>query len=625
MVKKIAERGEEDMEEAEACIEISIGDPGWADFGPARGQVIEVFLAETDIDPSVVAWAPFLIVQVSMMPDDGGLILECKSLGGLDAEVDASLSSAFNRKRGTIHLCPVSPCEYQLSEHYHVTRVKWWRGGPATFPGGSPSARRQPWLSRSVEGGAPRREGILEAAPKPASSRKREQAKAGQEAVPKGLKEKKKKPLAEEVIDEGKREALTKKLKELKAPLRGPTGTTVDGPPEDRDSPNSPQEVDSSPALDELMTGASLVPSGVPGALLKMKKRQKAAGSKEQDALVEASKGSTSRGYQQQLVGRALAVSKTVAGEKRKSSSSSGKLGAALAKILTRQVKKGKSKKKKKEKKERKSKKKRRKKGPKGSDDGGGDGDSSPSPSSSGVTDSCDEFSNDQSSSSKSSDDELEAPLKKKSKKNPGSVLELLVSHAREQLDQSASVGVGKDEGHYLTSGIKVMTYFQVLLKPRLGGSAALQREMHHLATAIDLLRQGRLGLLGDTLAARFLCLHQSILDGNWSAAKHLEIFPMEESSATSAGLLLRTRKHARLAAKAQGQDGGPGYWNPYGRNPKGKGKQEWQGGDFREQKGKGKKGGKGRGKNKQGSWYQGGDKQADQEWKESKDGKTDK
>ena len=291
-----------------------------------------------------------------------------------------------------------------------------------------------------------------------------------------------------------------------------------------------------------------------------------------------------------------------------------------------RQVKKGQSKKqKKKEKKRRKSKKKKRKRDPGGSDDGEGDGDSSPSPSSSGVTDSCDEFSDDLGSSSNSSDDELEAPLKKKSKKNPGSVLELLVSHAREQLDQSASVGVGKDEGHYLTSGIKVMTYFQVLLKPRLGGSAALQREMHHLATAIDLLRQGRLGLLGDTLAARFLCLHQSILDGNWSAAKHLEIFPMEEGSATSAGLLLRTRKHARLAAKAQGQDGGPGYWIPYGRNPKGKGKQEWSGGDFREQKGKGKKGGKGRGKNKQGNWYQGGDKHADQEWKENKEGKPDK
>ena len=628
MVKKLAGMAEKDSEDVEDSIEISIGDPGWADFGPARGQVIEVFLAETDIDPLAVAWAPFLIVQVSMMPDDGGLVLECKSLGGLDAETDAKLSSAFNRKRGTIHLCPSRPCEYQLSEHYHVTRVRWWRGGTATFQGGSPSTRRQidKWLNRPAEAEVPRGNGILDAAPKPAPSRRRESARAGKNAVPDGPKEKKKKPAQEEVIDEGKREALTKKLKELKARLRGPAGTAVDGVPEDRDSPNSPHEVDSSPALDELVTGASLVPSGVPGALLKMKKRQMPAGTKEQAALVEASKGSTSKGYQSQLVGRALAVSKTVAGEKRRSSSSGGNLGAALAKILTRQVKKGQSKKqKKKEKKHRKSKKKKRKRDPTGSDDGEGDGDSSPSPSSSGVTDSCDEFSDDLGSSSKSSDDELEAPLKKKSKKNPGSVLELLVSHAREQLDQSASVGVGKDEGHYLTSGIKVMTYFQVLLKPRLGGSAALQREMHHLATAIDLLRQGRLGLLGDTLAARFLCLHQSILDGNWSAAKHLEIFPMEEGSATSAGLLLRTRKHARLAAKAQGQDGGPGYWIPYGRNPKGKGKQEWSGGDFREQKGKGKKGGKGRGKNKQGNWYQGGDKHADQEWKENKEGKSDK
>ncbi len=308
MVKKLAGMAEKDSEDVEDAIEISIGDPGWADFGPARGQVIEVFLAETDIDPLAVAWAPFLIVQVSMMPDDGGLVLECKSLGGLDAETDAKLSSAFNRKRGTIHLCPSRPCEYQLSEHYHVTRVRWWRGGTATFQGGSPSTRRQidKWLNRPAEAEVPRGNGILDAAPKPAPSRRRESARAGKNAVPDGPKEKKKKPAQEEVIDEGKREALTKKLKELKARLRGPAGTAVDGVPEDRDSPNSPHEVDSSPALDELVTGASLVPSGVPGALLKMKKRQMPAGTKEQAALVEASKGSTSKGYQSQLVGRAL-------------------------------------------------------------------------------------------------------------------------------------------------------------------------------------------------------------------------------------------------------------------------------------------------------------------------------
>ncbi len=622
MVKKLAEMEDPDMEAAEDCIEITMGDPGWADFGPARGPVIEVFLAETDIDPAALSWAPFLIVQVSMLPEDGGLVLECKSLGGLDAETDAALSSAFNRKRGTIHLCSSRPCEFQLSEHYRVNRLKWWRG-----TGGSASTRRQvdKWLARSAGVATPPGKSILDAAPKPTPLKKKEASKAGKDAVPGSQKGKRKKVPAEEVIDPEKREALTRKLKELKARLRGPAKTAMGGPSEDPDPVNSPQEVDSSPALDELVTGASLVPSGVQGAISKIKKRRTPVAMKEPEALVEALRGSTSKGYQSQLVGRALAVSKTVAGEKRKSSSSSGKLSAALAKILTKQVSKGHSKKKKKDKKSRKSKKKKRKKGPKDSDDGDDDGDSTPSPSSSGATSSCDESSEELDSSSKSSDEELEAPLKKKSKKNPGSVLELLVSHAREQLDQSASVGVGKDEGQYLTSGIKVMTYFQVLLKPRLGGSAALQREMHHLATAIDLLRQGRLGLLGDTLAARFLCLHQSILDGNWSAAKHLEIFPMEEGSATSAGLLLRTRKHARLAAKAQGQDGGPGYWNAYGRNPKGKGKQDWSGGGFREQKGKGKKGGKGRGKNKQNHWHQGGDRQMEQEWKDSKEGKTDK
>ena len=90
----------------------------------------------------------------------------------------------------------------------------------------------------------------------------------------------------------------------------------------------------------------------------------------------------------------------------------------------------------------------------------------------------------------------------------------------------------------------------------------------------------------------------------------------MEESSAASTALLLRTRKHARLAAKAQGHDGGGGgSWNSYGRGVKGKGKQDWRGGDSREHKGKGKKGGKGKGKKGKQNWWQDSDRQGDQDW----------
>ena len=581
-----------------------------------------------------MAWAPMLIVKVTLATEDATLILECKSLGGVNPEVDAALSGQFNRRRNSIHLCAVHPCDHAIEDCFHVNRVRWWKGGMATFKGGSPSGRRQSdkWLSRDegttevkdIRGGDP----IKAASAKPAASRPEKSPRAGLKAVPKGGKKEDKKKKDSEVDDIGlvKKDALVKKLKELKSRLRGPTVIDSPGSEGDQDDHSSVEDVESSPVPEGLTTGTTLVTSGMPGATKTLQERRegKRRRTKDSELALVASRGSTSKGYQGQLVGKALAVSQTNAEEKKKSVSSSSKLGATLAKILTKEVSRSKGKKKKNRKKEKKRKRKRRR--AKGGDPGdGGDGDSSStSPSSSGEIDSSKDDSN-KSGETRSSDEELEAPLRKKSKRNPGSVLELLVSHAREQLDQSASVGVGREEDHYLTTGIKVMTYFQVLLKPKLGGSQALQREMHHLATAIDLLRQGRLGLLGDTLAARFLCLHQSILDGHWSAARHMEIFPMEEASAASTALLLKTRKHARLAAKALGADGGGNFWNNYGPGRKGKGKQEWQGGDARDGKGKGKKGAKGKNKKGKPSWWHDSERQGDQEWKDAKESKGDK
>ena len=90
---------------------------------------------------------------------------------------------------------------------------------------------------------------------------------------------------------------------------------------------------------------------------------------------------------------------------------------------------------------------------------GGGDPDESPSGNSSGMSsyDSDSQASWEERSTS-SADRKMETPLRRKAKEKPGSVLQLLIEHARSQLDQSS----------------------------------------------IDLLRQGDLDLLGDTLAGRF-------------------------------------------------------------------------------------------------------------------------
>ena len=162
------------------------------------GQVIEVFLAASDIEPSALAWAPMLIINVTLSPDDGSLTLECKSLGGVDAEIDAAPSAAFNRRMGPIHLCTSQPCEDVLGEFYHATKIRWWKGGIATYKGGSPSGRRQvdKWLSRDErpfgERGAQGRDPMKTATAKSSASKKEADPKAGTTPVPRGARRERK-------------------------------------------------------------------------------------------------------------------------------------------------------------------------------------------------------------------------------------------------------------------------------------------------------------------------------------------------------------------------------------------------------------------------------------------------
>lgn len=216
----------------------------------------------------------------------------------------------------------------------------------------------------------------------------------------------------------------------------------------------------------------------------------------------------------------------------------------------------------------------------------------------------------------------MDPPLRRKARARPGSVLSMLVEHAKEQLDQSSVVAVPDGSDQKVTQGVKLTSYFQILLKAKLVGAMAQQREMHHLSICMDLLRGGKLSTLGDALAARFLSLHQSVLDGNWVAARHMELYPLEESTAAGASIILKTRKHAKLAAKAQGYDFG-NYGRGFGRGRGGKGKSDYwnQDGGEKGKKGKGLKG-KGRGAGKNSWWKDGRGKGED--WKENQETKPD-
>ena len=141
---------------------------------------------------------------------------------------------------------------------------------------------------------------------------------------------------------------------------------------------------------------------------------------------------------------------------------------------------------------------------------------------------------------------------------------------------------------------------------------------MYTLGSALDLLRAGDLPRLGDALSARFIAIHQALIDQNWQTARHMELFPLEDSSAASASLVLASRKHQKLVERVQGKGSNPGWstWTPKGR-PKGRG--DWYDqveGQTKGKKGKGDRKGKGKGK----QWNQGGGDKAANEWAKTQD-----
>ena len=261
----------------------------------------------------------------------------------------------------------------------------------------------------------------------------------------------------------------------------------------------------------------------------------------------------------------------------------------------------GTSTKKKKKKKGKKKKKKSKRRAHGGGNAGGGPGGGS-SPSSSSTSSSS--RSSRGRSPESSSADSLRPPLQRRSRKEAGSVLKLLIKQVEEQLSELQGADSG---GGALLGGTKMVSYYHLMIKAgglQVGGRDG--RELFLLANLIDLLRMGKLALLGDGLASRFLAIQQAMIDNHWGAARHLEIYTPEVQTAAGASMTLEARRHARLIEKAQGYKnqrgkGDSNYttnwqkgsswasnaWDGYGESTKGKGK-----------KGKGKaKGGYGQGK----------------------------
>ena len=224
--------------------------------------------------------------------------------------------------------------------------------------------------------------------------------------------------------------------------------------------------------------------------------------------------------------------------------------------------------------------------------EGGGSG-SSPSSSNGYSSDDREERDKEEESSSSS---ELLAPLQKKSARRPGAVLKMLVDHARLTMDQSSLVTTGSSG---ITGGVKLTSYFNLLIRPYHNSNSRDLKELHLLAACMDELRSGSLGKLGDSLASRFLAVHTALNEGSWRAAQYLEIHPLEPAQGAPTSLLLEAQKHSKMVNKSRGHE-------EWGRRTGEADGWKWsnKGGD-----GKGKtKGGKGKEQGK-GGRYEGGGK----------------
>eukprot|EP00435_Cladocopium_sp_Y103_P022278 s2350_g5.t1 len=614
--------------------------PKWSSLSPLPGHVLEVMMGTTSYVSYIEGWAAFLVLSARNWVD-GSLALEVYHLGAEDNKVDAELDALFNDEPYFIHLCLSEPCiapdqpGEDMQRYLHVTQVRHW--GMTSFAvnqnyisgarmnkaqkmrtqfqrGGERGSRRE----KKGPGGAPKRKPATKA---PAAGRGRGKKPGGEaDETPGDPPPEAKGGEEDESKDPRKREELRGKLRKARELLQAPggiPGKTVEGagsPGEIVDSSQSSGENSGSAAAEELQTGLRLntAETVLAAAAHKKKKKEeeKAPGggrSHRKAAKPKAIKDDTMKTLSGQLVQQALAVNQIQKEAKKKKKKREGKKDSqahVLGKVLS-QLLRGR---------------------PPGGDDPGDDGGNGGKKKKkkkkrkrklkdgvicSSETDSSDVYTSE--TEEASSETDLEAPLRKKSRDHPGSVLQMLIQHIKDQMDQTALTEAGQ-ASRILVSGIKVMSYFNLFIKTAFPHHQRELHELHHIAAALDLLRMGDVARVGDTLAARYMSIHQSMVDSSWATARHMEIHALEDSTAAGPAAILATRKHARLVAKVQGA-------LPLGSGPAGPGRAGKGKGGWHQTEGKGEKGdtrGKGKGKKGKSKW--GPNQSGPKDWDKTRD-----
>lgn len=584
----------------------ALGEERWLDFPPKADVVLEFEGRGSEEEDGTLVWCALLCTELRESP--AGDVMAIGRFLGSENEYSRKLyAGLINRRNQGVHFCRSSPCDLGDEERLggvaaHSRRGRFW--APEKYEG----TFLQPWgklvLKEYIDKGEVRPRRRREESPEARGKDRKDPEKKRKKPVPRlsgrgdplkpkdAKKEKKKKrPERAGEKDLGQVGALREKLRRLRARMSGeqapPAQEVVDvGSSEESGSDQDP--FTSALVRSALSTGDQMNPHishlGYGQESMKLEDLKDGTTSRKRPKKRKSSALDPRRTSSQLL---AVAEQREASRKEDHKKKRSRKGGTSRAKAVVRLLK-GKAKKTKK------------------GDDPSEDGSSSEEESSSQES---------------SSESEPLAPLLKKSLKSPGRVLRLLVEHAQQALDQSALVETG--ECTAITGGVKMATYFNVLIRPYHPTTSRDMKELHHLAICLDELRSGRLGALGDSLASRFLAIHSAVNEGGWRAAQFLELHPLEPTQSAPTSLLLQAKKHAHVVAKSQGIDNSS-RWSRSGG-------QEWQKADYNEKgKGKGKKGkgSKGRGwKGQNYNWWQGDGGWSDKQnwWEKEKEKKGEK
>ena len=519
--------------------------------------------------------AIFVVIDRILQPD-GSLLVPVRVIGASRDDALPALSSLFNRRAGELHIClGEGPCLHEGAA-FHVRQLELWDG--ATFPGSRLSSGGRRLLKQVLTGKDDEpsdqwetREGFA-LKPRPGKDPKGAKATAKRKVTgdgkggrpPAGPKRKKKDVEEVDDADPTAPSALRGRLEKIRARQEAlKPGAHRDN---DGDDWGREEAGDAPHAVAPLTTGRKLIETKAFAGRGRAAPPLAVEGQK--DGIMKSLKDAQrTAGVTSSLVLRAAeAYKKGRAGRPKKKKEKREKAFNALRIIFG-----GKKAKKKKKKK-------------KDSDQESGDGDSGGSGDPSG-SDGSGSSSDEKDSSEEAS---LLPPLKKRSDRQEGSVLELLVEQVEARLNELSGAGGNVNP---LMQGTKIVTYWHSLTQ---GGGVNQQtrdgREMFLIANCVDLLRVGRLGRLGDALAARWFALEQAQLDQNWSAAKHLELYSPEHLTAAGPAITLAARKYSKLMDKvAAADDHKP---RPWAKGRLGKSAGGWsQAGPWQEKGGKGKGG----------------------------------